>query len=97
MALRGQVVRAVDGGQRQVIGSVGEYKELARLIHEDDWNDVHVIARGNTIVHILNGHVMCVLVDDDPTHRAAEGKLGVQVHVGPPMKVEFRDIRLKKF
>jgi hypothetical protein len=39
---------------------------------------------------------MSVLIDDDPAHRAAEGKLGVQVHVGPPMKVEYRDIRLKK-
>jgi hypothetical protein len=45
---------------------------------------------------MLNGRVMSVLIDDDPAHRAAEGKLGVQVHVGPPMKVEYRDIRLKK-
>ena len=37
-----------------------------------------------------------VVVDDDADHRAAEGKLGVQVHVGPPMKVEYRDIRLKQ-
>jgi hypothetical protein len=96
MAVRGQVVRAVEGGQRHVIGSAGDYKELAKSIREDDWNDVHIIARGNTIVHLLNGRVMSVLIDDDPAHRAAEGKLGVQVHVGPPMKVEYRDIRLKK-
>ena len=96
MALRGQVVRAVEGGKRQVIGAVGEYKALAGVIREDDWNDVHIIARGSTIVHLLNGRVMCVLVDDDPTSRLAEGKLGVQVHTGPPMKVEFRAIRLKK-
>jgi hypothetical protein len=96
MAVRGQVVRAVEGGQRHVIGSTGDFKELAKTIREDDWNDVHIIARGSTIVHLLNGRVMSVLIDDDPAHRAAEGKLGVQVHVGPPMKVEYRDIRLKK-
>ncbi len=96
MALRGQIVRAIEGGQRHVIGAVGQYKELARFIREDDWNDVHIIARGSIIVHLLNGQVMCVLIDDDPKGRALEGKLGVQVHVGPPMKVEFRDIRLKK-
>jgi hypothetical protein len=96
MAVRGQVVRAVEGGARHVIGSVGDYKELARAVREDDWNDVHIIARGNTIVHMLNARVTSVLIDDDPAHRAAEGKLGVQVHVGPPMKVEYRDIRLKK-
>ena len=96
MALRGQVVRAVAGGQRHVIGAVGDYKELAKVIREDDWNDVHIIARGNTILHLLNGRVMCVLIDDDPANRSPEGKLGVQVHTGPPMKVEFRAIQLKK-
>ena len=96
MALRGQVTRAVEGGKREVIGALGEYKEMMGLIKNDDWNDVHIIARGNTLVHMLNGHVMSIVVDDDPAHRAAEGKLGVQVHVGPPMKVEYKDIRLKK-
>jgi hypothetical protein len=96
MALRGQVVRAVAGGRRLVIGAVGDYKELTKVIREEDWNDIHIIARGNTIVHLLNGRVMSILIDDDPANRAAEGKLGVQVHTGPPMKVEFRAIQLKK-
>jgi hypothetical protein len=96
MALRGQVTRAIEGGKREVIGALGDYKEMMGLIKNDDWNDVYIIARGNTLVHMLNGHVMSIVVDDDSAHRAAEGKLGVQVHVGPPMKVEYRDIRLKK-
>jgi hypothetical protein len=96
MALRGQVVHAVEPAKRQVIASVGQYKELAHFIREEDWNDVHIIARGNTIVHILNGQVMSILIDDDSKNRAAEGNLGVQVHVGPPMKVELRSIRLRK-
>lgn len=95
MALRGQVTRAVDGGKREVIGSVGDYKQLAKSIREEDWNDVHIIARGNTLVHTLNGQVMSILIDDDAKSRAAEGRIGVQVHTGPPMKVEYRDIRLK--
>ena len=96
MALRGQVTRAIDGGKREVIGAVGEYKELAKVIREEDWNQVHIIARGHTLVHVLNGQVMSIVIDDDAKNRAAEGKLGVQVHVGPPMKVEYRNIRLKK-
>jgi hypothetical protein len=48
------------------------------------------------MVHLLNGQVMCVLVDDDPAGRAMEGLLGMQVHVGPPMKVEYRNVRMKK-
>jgi hypothetical protein len=96
MALRGQITRAVEGGRREVVGAVGGYKELTTSIREEDWNDVHIIARGNTLVHILNGRVMCVVIDDDPANRAAAGKLGVQVHTGPPMKVEYRDIRIKQ-
>lgn len=96
MALRGQITRAVDGGQREVIGAVGDYKDMMRLIKNDDWNDVHIIARGHALVHMLNGHVMSIVIDDDPQRRAVEGKLGVQVHTGPPMKVEYKDIRLKK-
>ena len=80
-----------------MIGAVGDYQRLAESIREEDWNEVHIIARGNTLVHILNGRVMSILVDDDAKNRAADGKLGVQVHTGPPMRVEFRDIRLKKF
>ena len=45
---------------------------------------------------MLNGHVMCVVIDDDAPNRAAKGQIGVQVHVGPPMKVEYRNFRLKE-
>ena len=51
--------------------------------------------RGNMLIHTLNGHVMSVVVDDDLPNRAAEGLIGVQVHVGGPMKVEYRNWRLK--
>ena len=47
------------------------------------------------VIQILNGHVMSIVVDDDPTGRKLEGELGFEVHVGPPMKVEFRNILYK--
>src|SRR5207302_4574642 len=47
MALRGQITHAIEGGKREAIGSVGEYDALKQFIHEEDWNDVHIIARGN--------------------------------------------------
>ena len=56
---------------------------------------MHLIIRGNTLIHMINGHLMCMLLDDDVAHRAMEGQIGVQVHVGPPMKVEYRNFRLK--
>jgi hypothetical protein len=68
---------------------------LRAIIKVNDWNQFHVIARGNTLIHILNGHVTAVFVDDDQANRSMKGLLGVQIHVGPPMKVEFRNIYLK--
>ena len=60
-----------------------------------DWNAVHLVIRGNVLMHFLNGRAMTVVTDDDRANRPAEGLLGMQVHVGPPMKVEYRNIRLK--
>jgi hypothetical protein len=96
MALRGQITRAIAGGKREITGTLGDYKEMTRHIKNGDWNHVHIIARGNTIIHILNGQVICILIDDDEANRALEGRLGVQIHTGPPMKVEFRNIRIRK-
>jgi 3-keto-disaccharide hydrolase len=69
--------------------------ELKSLIKVNDWNTVHLIARGNTIMNIVNGHVTAFIVDDDVKGRAMKGLLGFQIHVGPPMKIEFRNIYLK--
>ena len=63
----------------------------------NDWNQVHIIARGNMITEVLNGHVTSLLVDDDTKGRALKGLIGLQIHVGDPMKVEFRNVWLKTF
>jgi len=39
--------------------------------------------------------LMAEAIDDDPAGRAMGGLLGFQMHVGPPMKVEYRNIWLK--
>ena len=43
---------------------------------------MHLIARGNTIMNIVNGHVTAFIVDDDAKGRAMKGLLGFQIHVG---------------
>ncbi len=77
------------------MGSLGSDEELKKLIHADGWNDVHLIARGNTLIQILNGRVMSMLIDDDTAGRKMDGLIGIQVHKGPPMKIEVKNIRLK--
>ena len=95
LALRGQVSCVETGKKPYVVGSTGDKVELFSQIDRDGWNECHVIARGHTLIHLINGHVMSVVVDDDPQERTSEGLIGMQVHVGPPMKIEFRNIRLK--
>jgi len=36
------------------------------------------------------------VIDLDEKNRRFEGVLGVQVHVGPPMKIQYRDFFMKK-
>jgi hypothetical protein len=95
LALRGQTVQINEGKKLKVIGSVGDFKELTKYI-SSDWNEAHLIVRGNVMIHMINGHVMSIVIDDDVTNRTMEGLLGVQVHVGPPMKIEYRNFRFKK-
>lgn len=94
LALRGQFTHIADGKKPRVTGSLGEGDALAQLISKD-WNKLHIIARGNTLIQVLNGHVMSVVIDDDVQNRALEGLLGIQIHVGPPMKIELRNLWLK--
>ena len=94
LALRGQVTRVTGDRKPTVLSTFADPKDHIT----NDWNAVHLIIRGNTLIHTINGHVMCVVIDDDPdsTRHPAQGSIGVQVHVGPPMKVEYRNFRLKQ-
>jgi hypothetical protein len=93
---RGQAVDIGADGVSRMIGNLERNRdELKALIKPGDWNSVHLIARGNTIMNIVNGHVTAFIVDDDAKGRSLKGLLAFQIHVGDPMKIEFRNIYLK--
>ena len=96
LAVRGQISHVVGGRPPVVLSSFATSDDLASVV-TTDWNSVHLIVRGNTATHILNGRLMSVTIDDDVPNRRADGLIGMQVHVGPPMKVEYRNIRLKRW
>jgi hypothetical protein len=97
LAMRGQAVYVADSGRPVVIGNLQQSAdELKAIIKVNDWNQVHIVARGNTIMQILNGAVTSIVVDDDTKNRQLSGLIGFQMHVGEPMKAEFRNIWLKK-
>ena len=95
LAQRGQVTRASAQAKRAIVGTVGDKDALAAGIRANEWNQVHLFVRGNVLTHLVNGRVMSVVIDEDAAARAAAGLIGVQVHVGPPMKIEYRNFLLK--
>jgi hypothetical protein len=80
----------------KVTESLGNIDSLKSHIKSEDWNEVHLVIKGNRLQHFVNGVLMSDVTDNDAANRKMKGLLGVQVHVGPPMKVEYRNIRLKQ-
>jgi hypothetical protein len=98
LALRGQICYVPDGKKVGWIGTLGSSDDLKGLIKNGDWNDLTIIARGNTLIQMINGRVMSVLVDDDTVNRKMDGEIGIQLHVTKAaMKIETRNIRIKNF
>jgi hypothetical protein len=80
---------------REVISTLAKDEELKAKIKSADWNQIHIIAKGNRLLHYVNGVLMSDVTDEDVINGKSAGLLGVQVHVGPPMKVMYRNLQLK--
>jgi hypothetical protein len=94
IAWRGQVVRTQQGKKPQLLATLGDRDELGGYVKIENWNQLHIIARGNTMTHIINGHVMSVLIDDDPTMFKKSGLIGFEIE--GTGKILIRNIWLKK-
>jgi Domain of Unknown Function (DUF1080) len=97
IAWRGGVVRAESGKRPRLIGAIGDPDALMALIKADDWNQVHIIARGNQLTHIINGQIMAILFDEDEAYYRPAGLIGLQIEMFGTGKVNFREIWLKQF
>jgi hypothetical protein len=98
LALRGQISYVGDGKKVGWLGSLGNNDELRSVIKSGAWNDLIIIARGNTLIQLINGRVMSVVIDDDKANRKMDGEIGIQLHVTKAaMKIETRNIRIKNF
>jgi hypothetical protein len=97
LALRGMMSYIGPDAKKGSIGSLGDGDELKKLIKDKDWNEIHIIARGNVIIQLINGHVMSQIIDDDKAGRKMDGLIGIQLHkTTGPMKIEARNIRIKE-
>ncbi|MGD9721728.1 MAG: family 16 glycoside hydrolase [Pirellulales bacterium] len=95
LAQRGQKVTIRADGSKQA-EQVADGKALQAGIKKEDWNDYEIIAQGNHFIHKINGQVTAEVIDEEADKRAASGILALQLHTGPPMTVQFKNIRMKR-
>ena len=95
MSFRGEVVEGAGMGTRRLMGNIGDRDVLGKLVKLNDWNEYTVIARGGTFLHIINGQLMSVMIDDDPTSSNNwSGQIGIEIEA--TTKVSVRNLWLKK-
>ena len=96
LAMRGQRA-TLETGMSPIISadSVGNSDALKANI-KDDWNEIHLVVKGNNMKHYINGVLMSETTDNDTVNAKSSGLLAMQVHVSEKMKVEYRNVRLKQ-
>jgi Spy/CpxP family protein refolding chaperone len=96
LAWRGQVVEGSGLAAKRLMGNIGDRQALGTLVRMNDWNEYTVIARGGTLIQIVNGQLMAVMVDDDPeSSNNQSGLFGIEIEA--TTKVSVRNIWVKKF
>ena len=83
-------------GNKLNIGAIGNPDELVEHVRTGEWNTYRIIADGPRLVHQINGITMMDLIDQHPRFSRTEGLFALQLHTGEPMKVQFRNIRLRR-
>ncbi|MDR1479381.1 MAG: DUF1080 domain-containing protein [Planctomycetaceae bacterium] len=87
----------IEKGQKpKKIRQIAESNTLKKELKVDDWNSYEITAKDFTFTHKINGKIMSITNDEDKEHRRKNGIFAIQAHVGPPMKVEIKNLRIKK-
>jgi len=96
MANRGESVTYDAGGKDKKVEKLPmSSADLQKSIKQEDWNQYTIIARGNHLIHKINGNTTAECIDQSDK-ALKSGVLALQLHAGPPMLVQFRNIRIKK-
>ena len=96
LSRRGQVTRVVAGPNYKVVGNIGDPTMLRGVLNVNNWNRYHIIARGPVLMQFINDQLMAVAIDEDAKNFDAEGLIGLQMHTGPPFKLQYRNLMYRK-
>ncbi|HEY2431370.1 MAG TPA: DUF1080 domain-containing protein [Vicinamibacterales bacterium] len=94
VAWKGQVVRTETGKAPRLLAALGDAASIDAIYRPNDWNELHIVATGTTMTHLLNGRVLSVLVDEDVSKFHGAGKIGLEVE--STGKLFVKDVWLKK-
>jgi hypothetical protein len=97
IAERGEIIAIDKEGKKSRVGSTGDADALLGLVNFDGWNKYRIVARGNVLQHYINDALVSEVQDSETEKFAKEGILALQLHAGPPMKVQFKNIELTTF
>ncbi|HOM59077.1 MAG TPA: DUF1080 domain-containing protein [Kiritimatiellia bacterium] len=90
-----KVVIAADG--KKTVERFADSKELQdKVFKGDDWNEYSIICKGPSITLFVNGMKTCEFEDHRPD-TPRKGHITLQMHAGPPMKIQYRNLRIKEF
>jgi hypothetical protein len=95
LAQRGERVTIGTDGKKSV-EKIGDAAELQKKIKAEDWNEYVIVAKGNDLKQSVNGVLMSEVIDKEKGKAAVSGTIAIQLHSGPPMKVQVKEIRLKE-
>ena len=96
LAQRGKKVTRYNKDTQEIVDGTSDDETLLAAIKREDWNDYVIVARGNHLVQKINGLTTIEFVDREESERDMSGILALQLHAGPPMTVQFKDLRLKR-
>ena len=85
-----------DGKLKKEVEDFAKDADIAKAIKKEDWNSYRIVARNFSLTHYINGVKTTQVIDRDRKTRRAEGLLALQLHAGPPMNVQFKNIRIKE-
>ena len=94
IAWKGQVVRTETGKNKRLLATVGEPAVIDTYYKPNEWNQLHIVAIGNQMTHILNGHILSILIDEDASKAHRSGKIGLEVEATG--KLFIRNVWLRK-
>ena len=95
VAKRGQHLKITPDGKKNILpkplASAAKAQESNKL---GEWNTYRIVAEGNTLTHQINGHTTVIVEDNDPKKKAAKGLLALQLHQGPSMTIQYKDLEV---